>query len=496
MSISLPPNYSCCPIVSLFINLWRTASAWQPHQRSTATDPGPSFNKKAENAIKHISATEAFDTLNLLIGADALSSDSESIKRGKILAVMRSIDKIFLCIHPRALILPADVAKRPVLPNWLRELRGWRALNGNYGGDEQLLLIPRGPLLRMQRKENASSADCLADRFAALAVVPKISNHDGRTIHIQNKQVGADLARGVVPGKAPGEEIVTFIPVAENADDIVLTQYGSPEKLSVAFQAHSTLEPAKLVAEILSIMEHADIVMAPEFVMSEAEADKLQESLRSTLRQSFRVILAGSGPTLATDDDLPWNEARILNGKGAELWRQRKMVPAGLNQRQAKQYDLSDPGEVGQIFEHNAGADEVVIMDIDSLGRCIVLICQDIVSNPFSEELIRHFQPDWVFTPVLDNKLAGCGWVHQRALALSEWSQARFLIVNSTAFADKLGLSKETFGLAIGPKAATNDDEGRVCALVPSIVKSVPGYGSLTWRTGKWGKTKVSIDKS
>lgn len=492
MSIGLDFNNAPHPIVSLFIDLWGKASAWQPHHRSNATTPVPNFNRKAETALKHANASEAFEALNQLIGADSLSGDSDSLKRGKILALMRSIDRMFLRIHPRARIVPSGVAKRPVLPDWLRDLRGFRILNGNYGGDNQHVLIPRGPLLRTQRKENASSADCLADRFSALAVVPRITSHDGRIIHIRHSQIGADLARGVFPGKTSGQEVVAFLPVAEKADNIQLIEHRQSDKLTVDFRVNSSLEPANIITEVLSVLDHADIVMAPEFVMSEAEANELQKSLRSALRQSFRLMLAGSGPTLEMDDNRPWNESRILNGKGVELWRQRKMVPAGLDQVRAQKYNLSDPGD-GLILEHNAGGDEVVVMDIDSLGRCIVLICQDIVSDPFSEELIRYFQPDWVFTPVLDEKIDKCGWVHQRAFELSGKSQARFLIVNSTALADRLSLSKNTFGLAIGPKESTDDDEGRLCAEVSNETNSSPGYGILTWREGKWRKTKVSI---
>ena len=55
---------------------------------------------------------------------------------------------------------------------------------------------------------------------------------------------------------------------------------------------------------------------------------------------------------------------------------------------------------------------------------------------------------------------------------------------------EKLKKAEQPCGLAIGPRFAADQDEGRVCQ--PAFVNSAPhGYGVVEWR-GEWGKTSVT----
>ena len=158
----------------------------------------------------------------------------------------------------------------------------------------------------------------------------------------------------------------------------------------------------------------------------------------------------------------------------------------------AKKFGLSGSGK-GLQMENTAGGDEVIVADIDSLGRCVVLICQDVKAQPLSDELIRQFQPDWVFIPVLDTGIAIGRWVHARTLDLSSTSQARFLVASSTALAHKVGSgSAAPCALAVGPKAPSDDDRGRLFSLTSAVAGSSPGYAIVKWRSGSWDTSTIA----
>ena len=247
--------------------------------------------------------------------------------------------------------------------------------------------------------------------------------------------------------------------------------------------------------QALKLAGPIDIAFAPELVVSEDHADELAKSIVTTAIQS-RIIVAGSGPTrLQSDHKQSWNEARILSRWGIDLWRQRKIWPAGLGAKLAVQYGLTDPTPHLHM-EDNAESDTLVVADVDGLGRCVVMICQDIQGAPLTDEIIRLFQPDWIFMPILETGVRPTRWAHQRAFGLSEHSFARFMVASSTALAMKLDPSATAeCGMAIGPKAADKDggDQGRVFKAV--MAEPGTGYAKLKWRHGDWQESSLVITK-
>jgi hypothetical protein len=425
----------------------------------------------------------AQDTLNLISQLLDGNTATPTIVRSNILAIMRTLDEMFYRIRPKGRLAPKS---RPYLPAWLKELQGQYSMFGHYANDGDCLLIPRGPLLRIPREENAANAENLADRFAALAVVRLKHNHNGRVISIRHKIIDSSNAHGVASGSTTvGHEKVAFIPIAEDKDHLQATEIQRSEKKFVDFRIDARLNSAERLLAALVQAGRVDIVMAPEMVMSEAQANDLADKLQSHKGPRPRIIIAGSGATESTDEDgLPWNETRIFNGIGHELWRQRKIWTAGLTKTQADKLGLSDIGALKLMNEYNAEDNEIVIVDAGSLGRCVVLICQDLQAEPVST-IISQFQPDWVFTPILDKGIGAGGWVHQRTFSLSGDSQARFLVASSTALAQWLDPTKSVAcGFAHGPKAPTaTEDKGRLYALANVVEHSSPGYAIITWRS-------------
>ncbi|MBY0446457.1 MAG: hypothetical protein K2Q15_14765, partial [Burkholderiales bacterium] len=395
---------------------------------------------------------------------------------------MQAIDELFYLIHPRAQFVPlAKPAHK--LPNWLRELRDTRRISGRYAQNERFNLVPRGPLLRRDRDENASNAESLLDRFTALTPVPITLCIDTRKINIEHVVIGLGAIDGVVAGNKTGHEEVVFIPLAEKKADLVLSERMISEQPYVDFRLNPTLNAANIIYEVLKNTGPVDIAFAPELLTKEEHADHLATLLNAGPVLS-RMIIAGSGQTRElSPDGQAWNEARILNGKGRELCRQRKLWPAGLAAPTARGYGVACPD--GKLaMEDNAEGDTVVIADLDGLGRCVVLICQDIQAQPMVENLIKLFQPDWVFIPVLDPGVQEGRWGHQRCFELSGAANTRFMIASSTALADRLGKGPVACGLAIGPKAASADgDQGRVCKEAEILAGTAPGYAKIEWRS-------------
>jgi len=471
-------------LAQLFIALWLDAQQWRPNHRSAASQPDAGLIAAISDALKKSTEQAVLAGLMPLLETESLSKPAEC---GKILAVMRGLDNEFLAIHPRLAYVSRSDSPKPSIPAWLQALHEQRILHKDYGSYAEHHLIPRGPLTRTCREENAANADSLADQFAALAVVPVVMHQDGRSIGIVQHFLATDAARGIVSASNTAKEVVAFIPIAEQRADLVVTEYPRDGKLFVDFRLHADINAVDRLLDGLKQIAEADIVIVPELMISETDADSLAGRLSN---QRFRIMIAGSGHTEDTDEGLPWNESRIFNRSGTVLWRQRKLWPAGLDQTQAEFYGLSNGN--GLIMEKNAAGDEIMIVDSDSLGRCVVLICQDIEINSGVGEILRQFQPDWVFIPILDHGINTGGWIHQRTFALSDLSQARFLVASTVLpTANDNSTQPRACGLAVGPKFSL--ENGKRPYLCVSVVEdTTPGYATITWGgESVWQRTTV-----
>jgi hypothetical protein len=334
-----PPSTSPA---QLFLELWQAANAMTSFQRQTAPLADKKFTSRLAKALRQDFAQDAIAAIESLRSEGNVGALPNE-KNGCIIAILLAIDELFYSIHPRTQLVPAKF--RLKLPAWLRELRDRRSAFGHYASNDDFRLIARGPLLRRDRDENASNAENFPDRFTALSVVPHTLRHKQNIIKTQHLVIGLDTARGVVVGKKPGVETVVFIPVAEQATDLHITERQVGEQKYADFWLHPDLNAADILFAVLNQTGPVDIAFAPEFVVSEAHADKFAHGLQHKVIAPPRITVAGSGQTNdLSPDQQAWNESRILNGIGCELWRQRKIWPAGLLQNTAKSYGLSDPG--------------------------------------------------------------------------------------------------------------------------------------------------------
>lgn len=478
---------------SLFHALWIEAETWSPSDRARAVAPDAEFDAAAGSALALEQAISAYDALMRTLTRSVRLRDDYM---GRVLAIMRAIDRAFYNIHPRVLVRAPSKGARARLPAWVSEARERRELRTSYFESLDRSVIARGPLCRLSRHPVAANADTLADRFSALDVVPLVFEEAGRPISVNHVIIPVDAVRGLGPSARVGNETVSFIPVADQSSDIAIRPIARGQQQFVDFRADESLDPVNRIVDALNASGEVDIALAPELVVGEEHSEALSDALLND-PQKHRLILAGSGPTRDRVDDQPWNEARVLNGFGAQLWTQRKLWPAGVTCDLAKAYGLPDPGE-GQILEDTASGSSVTIVDADGIGRCVVLICQDFQIKPMTDDLIRTYQPDWVLVPVLDYGVSIGRWSHRRALDLSCLSQARFLVSSSLSLAHLQKLDPAPpCGLAIGPFSPAADDKGniedtaRAVATAHVNYSTRPSFATLTWRSGEWKQTTV-----
>jgi len=474
----------------LFAALWRQAAAWTPAERASAPAPDAGFARAAVAALQEDAADAAYVRLTALLNATYTAQ-----MRGQVLALMRAVDDQFALVHPRGLhASPSAMLRRPTAPEWLREARDVREFTGAYAEGAQHRLIARGPLLRTDRPETANSAESFEDRFRYLQVVPTSLQQGDRLIAVSLRRLSTSVAEGVEPTPRLRREQITFVPVAETAGDLAerATQRGAA--LFADVRAAASLD---VVARLVAAIEAAgasDIAVAPELVVDSAAADALGRRLQAA-PSACRMIVAGSGASAEQADAMAWNEARVLNGLGAELWRQRKIWPAGWDQARALDLGLVDPGEAKLLFEDNQAGDEIVVADADGLGRCVILICQDLKAAPLAADLIRHYQPDWIITPILDWGVGPARWSHGAAYRLSELSQGRFLIVTSVAFAARLGRGEVDFGLALGPSEPAEDGVlSRALLTTRGDPAAQPRFAVVVWGEGAWRQTTLGAE--
>ncbi|WP_140399096.1 hypothetical protein [Pseudomonas sp. SID14000] len=468
----------------LFIENWNHARKWSGPDVQNFVTPCAEFEISVQESLQLTDGSDSYQAL-----LDLQKGENPKVQNGRMFCILRAIDSFFEIVHPRTQSRAKLIEKLP-LNHWLRKLVYSRNEEGAYCYTQSHQLVPRGPLLRSSREEFASSGYAFSDQFAFLSVVVREMSIDDRPIQVFTRVIDRSLSQGAgLSPSSTGAEKVAFIPVAQLDEHLVITQTESDNCSYVDFRLHESLDAAAVIDGVLDEVGFADIVMSGELVVDAAAADRLGPLLSAKPIRT-RLLMAGSGNTVETQDDLPWNEARVLNGLGVELWRQKKIWQAGLDAARAKDLNLI-PGPTGRLMEKNHAGTEVVVADIDSLGRCVILICQDIQSYPLASDILRNYQPDWVFVPIMDWGTGTERWAHQRAYELSAISQARFLIASSLSMVEKLKKNEQPCGLAVGPRVGLEGEDGRVCE--PAFVKSSPhGYGLVEWRS-TWGKTAVAF---
>lgn len=478
----------------IFLNAWKAVCQLSSAERLAAVKPSTAILEAIHQALLADDAATVSRGLSRISGSFATKDINQ--QRGCILSVMEEIDYTFLGIHPRSVVASPSFAARSPIPRWLFESRRQRAVGVAYAETATDFLVAKGPLVRASRQSHASGAETLEDRFSSLAVVPKKLRHAGRELPVNLKPISISAVDGVAIGTRTGSERVAFLPVAENPSDMNIACVDRGGLRFLNYSASPSCNVADKVLTALRTTTEIDIAIAPELVLDEAAVREIADVFSTEGGPWPRMFVAGSGSTNDSQNGQTWNEARVLNALGNQLWQQRKLWPASVDRQRCIDLGFGDPGEGSFLTEDNAAGDEIVVVDADGLGRCAILICQDIKCSPLAAELVAQFQPDWIFAPILDIGVDIGRWAHSAAYHLSDLGQTRYLLSTSTALSGKLRRLPGPYGLALGPKqSAASADLNRACAVV-KLGTIAPSVGVLQWRAGDWEQAILGITSS
>jgi hypothetical protein len=466
-----------------FIELWRFAGQQSPAERTFAESLVSIDSEALRQVLLLDDGAEAQRQLEALWATfDGVS------KLGFALRAMALIDEVVYPIHPRSVLVPGQRVPRP---NWVNELRDQYFLYGVLAATQEHRLVFRGPLVRNARTHLVCSADSLEDRFAALTTVEATCVQAQRRLPVKHVVVPANALAGVTATKAPGSETVAVVPIAESECDLTHAIVERGEARFVDFFPSLSCDPVEAMQSAITAAADADIVVGSELLVGESHLASLREKL-GVQPCAARLIVCGSGPTAEADENgMAWNESCVLNSYGSVLWKQRKVWPASIDRVRCAEFGVEPPAT---YYENNAAGDEVVIADVEGLGRCLILICQDLQSSPAATELVRAYQTDWVFSPSLDKGAGEGRWAHRRAFELSALAATRYVVVSSTALAARAGWTNVPCAVVVGPQLGSEADLERAVAFVTAGSERGARFGVITWRSGdaRWVQTVVA----
>ena len=483
----------------IFLACWLYVRRALASDRTAAFPCSPGDAADIVNALAHEREIEVATALNAILTRSA--GAREQYQLGLRLRLMECIDLAFASIHPRLFQADDDSSR----PDWLQVARDRRRDTGAFAtcadisdanglpDGETLVLIARGPLLRKQREADASYAENLPDRFAFLSVARDTYVLAQTSIKARYSVIGEHHGHGVYPSDEPaGFERVSAAPIADDMAQLSLRASVRHNTRYVAIEPAKHFDPAAVLLAALEGIGKTDIAVAPEFVMSPEAHKTVLEALKVG-DYECRLLLAGTANTLEPNAiGQPWNEAVVSNDCGFPLWRQRKLWPSQLDPYRAAKYGITECDGHGHFHEDVASGDVVEIVDIDSLGRCVILICQDIVSD-MARTLVTDVQPDWVFIPIMDRGFAEKSWFISKAQKINDVSKARFVGVCSTALPRDDDQTVYCLNI-ICPEDGDEFTPKRVFSF--KAAKGSPGvavhhFGTTEWET--FDSTRVSV---
>ncbi|SOB80686.1 hypothetical protein SAMN06297144_1188 [Sphingomonas guangdongensis] len=514
MTIDLPSKATlaswrsgCRDPGDVFLHLWRSANKWGPANRDIMPPPPDDFIEAMRKAVARddgaVAVTEVLDLLTTIHPGRG-AYEARSSFGGAALRAMALIDDAFRITHPRTRTVAPSVGTARI-PLWLKVAEARRLEDGEFGRHETLRLVPNGPFMRHGRHRTASSGNSLRDEFSCLTCAPLSGEQEGTRVEIDVEVVGTDVATGVPASRSIGRETLCFIPLAEDAED--LTFRSSKKGRSTLLDVTPSRNLSGRLHEAARLNGDADLAIAPELTLSHGDEQAFSDLCTTDAASLPRIMLAGTGLT----DEVgpcgrPWNEGRVFNKVGRLLWRQRKVWPYGMGRSAADAYRVDDPGPDALLMENVAAGDMIKVVDLDGFGRCVILICQDLEARTIVEDVITHYQPDWVLTPILDIGVGVGRWVHQRAFALSKLSQARLVVGSSLTLCvikDPVDGTATPIGLAVGPLSvppaeatSENPEQARAFAVVRADGTS-PKTAKLRWNYEEpvWSKTTMVSER-
>lgn len=475
----------------LFLAMWRYVNAMERDRLSSAVEVPLSLRTELADALARrddaSASVDAFCSVLAIHWNGEANFRAGRFRASLVLTALRVIDEVILAIHPRAIVRPA---RAKTLPAWLDDVREHRTLYGGYAQDDRFSLIARGPFARGAKPPLVASTFDLCDQFFALTVIDLLQfTEDSRPLQVEIKVVDQSADFGVPPRRdRAASEVISFVPLAEAEDDLIPKIIKDDATTFIDILKGTAFDPARRFLDAIKDCTDSDIVIAPELTVDTADVDAIAAGLSAMTGARPRLLVTGSGPctSIPSSSGFPFNQAVMLNGHGARLWVHRKVSAYGMLEETSKTLDLDGVNGEAQLMERISWSDTVTVADVDGLGRCIVLICQDLMMKVV-QRLLEEFRPDWVIVPILDSGTCLKRWPARRARDLAPFSDARFVVVSSLTMKhwQKTKYPGEKMGVAVGPAYTHKGAPDEPPAVWTEIIPDDPTrrHGSIRWRS-------------
>lgn len=183
--------------------------------------------------------------------------------------------------------------------------------------------------------------------------------------------------------------------------------------------------------------EGAQIAILPELVVPDSIVRRIKRVLAETNRgrHGLQLVVAGSYCRGQGPNQLPYNEAIVLNRCGDELWRQRKLHAYEMHPYEQVKYGVERFFSGICAREAIATHPRTLRVRDSRLGRLAVLICEDVAQPTPGFNNLTALQVNYVFTPVMAGALYEDRSFARQASRLAFEAAAICVVANSGTLA-------------------------------------------------------------
>jgi len=226
---------------------------------------------------------------------------------------------------------------------------------------------------------------------------------------------------------------------------------------------------AELDGALTALCEmEAHIILLPELVVPDVVLERVKSLLLSIAKKGGPtpfLVLAGTFGRPDVDSGKIYNEAVILNGRGNELFRQRKMHAYTMHGYEQPKYGLK------AVFGGEPRTELMEVMprilvacDSPALGlRINVLICEDFCQQAPGLEAVRKLRSNLILSPVMAGALDQKSGFYQTASQLVLDPESIVIVANSRALPSQQACAAtDSCSLGIFASPLLDPSEGRV----------------------------------
>lgn len=254
------------------------------------------------------------------------------------------------------------------------------------------------------------------------------------------------------PGKTVGEHCsIGFIRVAKDMDDLNVESRstGTSNWYSVSPNpARRTVLAARIEAGInILARRKADIIVMPESVMDEQLFELVLRVSRGLPDGLNPIVIAGTR-LLRNGAERSRSRCTTVTMRGRITWQQDKLHPYNIASGTINDWGLAGkivPGSDGLAKEDIAPEFARVAVRDTSIGRILVLICQDLSDGGELNRLVEHLSPTHLIVPVLDST-AGAFWQRAGAAFRSSFVGGTFVCNSHCIYANQVAA-----GITVSP---------------------------------------------